>query len=244
MTPSLVQPIPIRFPFIPPSLRLFVHLVNQKWAFSRYSQDMSKFHCLTCRSSTHCRHWFDFRSSNHAVADEMRTDQHAKVQDEIAMHVDIDGSLQSTGFSTTLYAIYNLQQKAILQNREAWVISQLHQQLSLVQPPQIIADALESVCDITAHIARLSTVLLLEDPVESRRSCLCSESDLTRIPSVKNAILLSTNKLYNVCCVTFQCSECGSKKQYDFGNCVYSYFIFILHIHIVYPFENMTSIMS
>ncbi len=219
MIPCLTEPIGIQFHFLPTNLRLFAHMVNHKWAFCRYSQNMSKFHCLSCKSSTHCRHWFDFERSDHPVAAEINAIKHKKVQEEIAMHVDDVGALKSTGISRGKYAVYSDEQKAILQNREAWLKSQLQEQLVRSDhiPASTHADLIESFQDISAHVAGISTVLELEDPLDSRGGCSCSTAAaLVRIPSKHQGVLLCNRKVFTVRCIAFHCPTCGITTEYAF----------------------------
>jgi hypothetical protein len=249
MTPCLTEPIGIQFHFLPANLRLFAHMVNHKWAFCRYSQNMSKFHCLSCRSSTHCRHWFDFERSDHPEAAEISAIKHQKVQEEIAMHVDDVGALKSTGISKGRYAIYTAETKAILQNREAWLVSQLREQLirSAYTSTEAFADAIESFQDITAHIAGISTVLELEDPVDSRRGCSCSpDIELVRISSNQQALLLCNRKVFNVRCIAFNCTACGMTTQYGFITHRKYIFIYNMYLRIEYSYHifNTCTFMS
>jgi hypothetical protein len=214
MTPHLDVPIGIHYYILPPTLRLFVHLVNHKWAFCRYSEDLSKFHCLSCRTSSHCRHWFDFEQSDLLEAAEINQLKFKKVQAEIAAHVDDMGALRSTGISKGKYALYTAEQKAILQDREGWLLLQLRQQISsITDDVQSMSDAIESFSDITAHVAKLGTVLELQDPDAARRGCSCGE-DLIRKPEAHQAVLLCNRKFFNVRCITFHCPKCGVAKQY------------------------------
>lgn len=126
LTPNLFNAITIQHRLVPADIRLVVRLVNHRFVFMRYSFDLSKFHCLNCKTTGHCRHWVNLRGASDVDQDSAMSLQKAiRVDQEILSVVDGTGNLYSQGKSQIKYPIYTTEQKRILASRQLWVEKQM-----------------------------------------------------------------------------------------------------------------------
>lgn len=157
--------------------RIFVRFLANEFTFLRYSLDLTKFHCLSCRLSTHCKHYACVADGPSA---ESASHKRAKLQekkqtlvDDIKENVDADGLLTPTGHSTNRFPVYSSSQKVILANRYDWVLSQLRSNSSWPAGiTQVHAYILLGYC----------TVVVLFDQYVAMFNCSCVQLHRTDQP--------------------------------------------------------------
>ena len=92
-----------------------------KFVFTRYNSDLSKFHCLDCNNSSHCRHYVELKATT-AHQSSKNADARAKaVLADIGSKCDQDGNIANTVKSSVPFPSYNSEQLTTMADRGAWV---------------------------------------------------------------------------------------------------------------------------